>query len=173
MYQTLNYFISFPDSPTYYPKGRGRPSTLDLVLSHNLVDMSKPVVLNDLSSDHLPVIFDIRCSIVPSLVSNTTFCYTRANWPAFQSALNRCIDLTNPIITTLNDGPAIERAISFFSESIIAAKNAAVPKVEIHPYQVPNLPAHTKTLVCLRNRRRRHWMRTRDPLYNDIVESLN
>ena len=57
-----NFFIHFPDNFTFHPSGRGRPSTLDLALSNNLLDMTKPVALNELSSDHSPVLFDVSLS---------------------------------------------------------------------------------------------------------------
>ena len=47
------FFVNFPDSPSFIPTGRVKPSTLDLVLPNNIIDMSKPITMNVLSSDHL------------------------------------------------------------------------------------------------------------------------
>lgn len=70
------FFVNFPDSPSFIPTGRGKPSTLDLVLSNNTLDMSKPISLNELSSDHLPVVFDIKPSAATVPQRHTVFAPT-------------------------------------------------------------------------------------------------
>lgn len=169
-----NFFVHAPVLPTFHPTGRGQASTLDLVLSNNLVDMSIPRVSNDLSSDHLPVSFEIAAkpNHIDTAVS-TMYNYHRADWPKFQRVMNESLDLSAPIITELNDSDAVDTAIQFFSDVILRAENLAVPKMPIRTYSVPEISLHTKNLITLRNRRRRQWIRTRDPFYKCIVESLN
>lgn len=168
-----NFYIHAPDTSTFHPTGRGRSSTLDLTLSNNLMDMSKPVVHNELSSDHLPVTFTIDSRIPFMPAENTTYCYARANWPRFQRLVDDSFDLTAPIITELNDSTSVDAAIELFTNTILHAETQAVPKVPIRAYDAPEISHHTKNLICLRNRRRRQWIRTRDPFYKAIVESLN
>ncbi|KAL1404776.1 hypothetical protein pipiens_018716 [Culex pipiens pipiens] len=145
-----DFFIHAPLTHSYHPKGGRRPSTLDLVLSNNFVDMSSLTVVNDLSSDHLPVRFDV-----------------------FQRVLNEKIDLTSPLVTNLESPEAIDRCIAMFTSFIIEAESTAVPTAPVRSYKEAEFAKSTRRLVQLRNTRRRQWFRTRDPLLADIVEALN
>lgn len=74
-----NFFVHSPDDFTFHPAGRGRPSTLDLTLSNNLLDMTKPIALNELSSDHRPVLFDVSLSAPLVTLTPKFRCYARAD----------------------------------------------------------------------------------------------
>lgn len=167
------FFIHYPDTSTFHPRGRGRPSTLDLVISNNLLDMTKPSTINELSSDHFPVTFEIklRSAILPSLA--TYRCYSRADWQKFQQEVNSKIDLSNPSVTALNCEADVDRSIYSLNTIIQEAEVAAIPSVPSRPYQAAGISDDTKLLIRLRNVRRRQWMRTRDPFLGTIVESLN
>lgn len=169
----LGFYINYPDSPTFIPTGRGKPSTLDIVLSNNLVDMTKPVSHNELSSDHLPVTFEIKPSSDPEPAVDTIRCYARANWIAFQRIINAKLDLNDPIITDIHDEATIDAAIDHFKNVTLEAESAAVPVITPRPYEVASIPDETRFLIQLRNRRRRQWIRSRDPLLKEIVSSLN
>lgn len=93
---TSNFFIHYPDTYTYHPQGNRRPSTLDLVLSNNLVNMSPLTTINDLSSDHLPVVFTIELAAPFIQEAAMVPCYARANWTLFKSVLDSKIDLLSP-----------------------------------------------------------------------------
>lgn len=101
-----DFFVHAPLEHTYHPSGGRLPSTLDLVLSNNLVNMSSLTVINDLSSDHLPVRFDINISVPFNQTRYTTPCYSRANWQMFQRVLNEKIDLTSPLVSSLDSPEA-------------------------------------------------------------------
>ncbi|KXJ72203.1 hypothetical protein RP20_CCG018649 [Aedes albopictus] len=165
--------IHFPDSPTFVPSGRGNPSTLDIVLSNNLVNMSKPITLNELSSDHLPVCFEISLSAIPETITPTVRCYARANWPAFQRVVNARLDPIDPLFANIQDEDGVNAAVRCFKEVLLDAESIAVPAIAPRPYEVARLPDETKLLIQLRNRRRRQWMRTRDPMLKNIVLALN
>lgn len=167
------FTILFPDSPTFLPSGRGKPSTLDLVLSNNIIDMSKPIVVNDLSSDHLPVIFDIKPTTAATSPTNTVSCYARANWVTFQRAVNAKLDPTDPLFTDIQDGNGVNAALALFKIALLEAESVAVPQVVPRQYEIAQITDETKQLIRLRNTRRRQWMRTRDPLLKEIVSSLN
>lgn len=168
-----SFFIHFPDTHTYHPHGGRRPSTLDLVLSNNVVNMSSLVVVNELSSDHLPVKFNIEVTVPFIHDLPKTLCYKRANWQLFKSTLSDKIDLSSPLLTTIQDVNDIDRCVEFFSTSIIEAESVAVPRVAVKPYDEVELLESTRQLIRLRNQRRRQWFRTRDPFLLAIVESLN
>lgn len=168
-----NFFVHFPDSFTFCPYGRGRPSTLDLVLSNNLLDMTKPVTLNELSSDHLPVMFNISLIMPPEQTAPKFRCYARADWNRFKRELNTKLDLLNPAITSLDNFADVDGAIEFLSTTILEAEAVSVPEVRKRTYQTATISDHTRQLIALRNKRRRQWYRRRDPIYKEIVTSLN
>lgn len=165
--------INFPDSPTFIPAGRGSPSTLDIVLSNNLVNMSKPIVHNELSSDHLPVTFEISLSADPVANTATVRCYARADWLAFQRLINTKLCPNDPMFSNIRDENGVNTALNFFKDALLDAESFAVPLITPRPYDVAQIPDETKLLIQLRNRRRRQWMRTRDPMLKQIVLSLN
>lgn len=47
-----------PDSPTHYSDAGYRPDVLDIVLAHNINCAIQLSVLQDLTSDHNPVIIE-------------------------------------------------------------------------------------------------------------------
>ena len=115
---SADFFIHAPSSFTYYPQGGRRPSTLDIVLSNNLVDMSPLSAVNDLSSDHLPVRFDVDVSVPFQLSQPTTRCFSRANWQLYQRIVNEKIDLTSPLAVNMDSPAAINRCIDFFTTTL-------------------------------------------------------
>ena len=168
-----NFFIHAPPTFTYYPRGGRRPSTLDLVLSNNMVDMSSLSAMNELSSDHLPVCFKVDVSVPFDHAIPTTKCYARANWQLFQRSLNQNIDLTSPTVTSIDNAEAIDDCIQTFTNALAEAEEIAVPAVPVKRYDDVKLPDSTLQLIKLRNTRRRQWYRSRNPYLEPIVESLN
>lgn len=60
-----NNFVTAPADHTYCPVATNmRPSTIDLVLTDSLSSHSRPWVVNDFHSDHLPVRFDITMDVI-------------------------------------------------------------------------------------------------------------
>lgn len=56
-----NYIIRYPENPTHTPSIRtNRPSTIDLFLTNNNTITSRPKTIKDLSSDHDPVLLEIK-----------------------------------------------------------------------------------------------------------------
>lgn len=168
-----DFFIHAPNSFTYNPHNGRKPSTLDLVLSNNLVNMSALSVVNDLSSDHLPVRFDIDLVAPPNSVNLTSRCYARANWNLFKRLVNEKIDLTSAVVNNLNSPAAIDSSVQFLTTTLQEAEAVSVPNAPVKPYKDAKVSTSTRQLIQLRNTRRRQWMRTRDPLLLMIVESLN
>lgn len=161
--RNLGITIHVPDSHTYIPAGRGKPSTLDLTLSNNRFNLSVPKVVHDLSSDHLPVTFTVDVETPFTPTTQQYRCYNRADWICFQRHLDTKINLRDGIICTVDCPARIDEAIRFLSETISEAENKAVPLANYHQYQ-PTLPELVKQLIRLRNIRRRQYYRRRDPM---------
>lgn len=168
-----DFYIHAPKTPTYIPHHGRRPSTLDLVLSNNLVNMSSISVVNDLSSDHLPVCFTIDDSVPRNNATRTSRCYARSNWQLFKRLVNEKIDLTSTALPNLNSPMAIDTAIQLLTSTLTEAESSAVPMVTTRTYKGTKIPDSTRQIIQLRNTRRRQWIRSRDPLLSAIVESLN
>lgn len=168
-----NFFVHFPDAFTFHPSGRGRPSTLDLTLSNNLLDMTKPVALDELSSDHRPVLFDVSLSAPIELSAPKFRCYARADWSRFRREMNEKLDLLSPDVTNLNTEADVDAAIEILTMALLDAEAVSIPEIQRKPYQTATIPEETLQLISLRNMRRRQWYRRRDPIFSDIVSSLN
>lgn len=59
------FVVNSPNDPTLYP-ARGLPSIVDLALSKGIYRISNPISLNELSSDHLPISFEIPSNFTTS-----------------------------------------------------------------------------------------------------------
>ncbi|KAL9698830.1 hypothetical protein quinque_002271 [Culex quinquefasciatus] len=100
-------------------------------------------------------------------------CYARANWPSFQREVNAMLDLLNPEVTDLNTVAEVDAAVEFLTKTLLQAEAVSVPEVQQRSYHTATIPEDTRRLIALRNMRRRQWYRRRDPIYQDIVSSLN
>lgn len=134
-----SFFIHVPVKPTFHPRGRGRASTLDLVVSNNLVDMSISAVLNELSSDHLSVIFEIALSLTPIAKVNSVFNFHRADWVKSWRIVDDNFDLSAPIISEFNGTDSIDSAIVFFKSTIMREEGLTISKLPIRSYAVSEI----------------------------------
>lgn len=76
-------FLSHTDTPTYNPaSSRMSPSTIDLILTDGRIPSSSPRVVEQLSSDHYPIQFELNCSKGPK-IKKFSFNYSTANWEEF------------------------------------------------------------------------------------------
>jgi hypothetical protein len=66
---------------------------IDLVLTNGQHDISQPVALDQFSSDHLPVLFDVYFGSLSLNPQTKISSYKNANWPSFMSYLNQELDL--------------------------------------------------------------------------------
>nr|CAH7760526.1 unnamed protein product [Callosobruchus chinensis] len=53
----------YPDGPTHFPFNGSTPSVLDIALNKNVDNMSEISILNELSSDHSPIYFQLKYKI--------------------------------------------------------------------------------------------------------------
>ena len=119
-----NYTIFKPDEPTLYPYN-GNPSIVDFVVAKSFSHVSKIEVLNDLSSDHLPLMFSISGStnfLDPDVPLNLS----KVNWKKFC----RLVECQSLSICTgqLNSRNLIDSAVSSISTLITSALNCSAPK---------------------------------------------
>lgn len=117
---------------------------------------------SSISSDHSPVKLDISLQAKIGCTNNTT-----TNWTRYGELLART-DLILPSIKCTND---IDNEVDRLTRNIIeACEQASVPKLP-NSYK-ESIPRATKQLIRDKNKLRRSWQRTRDPLYKLEVNRL-
>ena len=146
-----------PDGPTLIPSV-GQPSVVDFVLSKEIYSIKDPKVLNDLSSDHMPIIFDIPLN-VSAHKDIRIFNFAKANWKGFKSQLSIESMKLDFLFPTLNSPHSIEKCISGLEKNIHEAMNKNIPKKLPYRFKYPysnDLHLMTKE----RNRLRKLFLNT-------------
>lgn len=165
-----HFVIHHPFTPTNFPpQSRANPSTIDLILSNSLHNISQPITHDNLNSDHLPVTFTIDCNATKQIVNKEYYSYNDANWIAYKMHINANTCLKNFRIESVAE---IDEAIIKLNSIILEAKNKAVPLKILRHDNLIKLPDHLKRLIRIRNSKRRIWQRTRLPEVNREYKHL-
>lgn len=125
-YNKCDFLINFPDTPTYVPvHNPNSTSYLDLVLFENSLNCSTPIAHTIMTSDHLPVSFDIFLENLPMsniLEPN----YYIANWHYYRKVLNNTLRIPDYNLLTVNPAE-IDLMIKIFERNIKMAQSLAIP----------------------------------------------
>lgn len=154
--QHSDYTITAPTTPTHFPTNqRYRPDILDLAL----VRVPYPTHitnLNELSSDHNPILLEIQCTPISSSPPITN---RFINWKKYNKILT---DLPTMTTQPNPDTHTIDSQINNLTYNITHAIEASVftPK---HKNHINSLPNEIQQEITDKNRLRREWQRTRDP----------
>ena len=162
--------IQGPNGHTLFPS-KGAPSIVDFVISKNVNGISSPIVVNELSSDHIPINFHIPNNI--TLTNNKkVFNFSKANWKKFRLSIDTQI-LSNHITDeTLKSITSINANLNSLNDIIEKASNASIPKKQ--PYAFRYLfSADILDLTRERNRQRNRFSRSLDPLDKRLLNALN
>lgn len=154
-----NYNIFAPSEPTHFHQQRG--DILDICVGHNYTDPITCHAVQDLDSDHLPVIFNILShNIKPSFFTTREQDH---NWNKYCDSL-LAATLTNP---TLDATPAITK----LTDNIQHALHASLFKRPKTNY-TSTLPPHICAIIRQRNRCRKLYRQTGYPPYKKEAEDL-
>ncbi|GFY26328.1 probable RNA-directed DNA polymerase from transposon X-element [Trichonephila clavipes] len=151
--------IIAPDTPTHF--NHNAPSTvIDIGFAANF-SHSNVFTVNELSSDHNPVIFDFvtNCQLPPLLQTLKT-----TNWIKFQEIPHYNMP-GNPTIDNL------DQAVQNFSNIVSDAINTST-STRISKTSHLRLPINIRELIKTKNRFRKLWNNTRYPLYKREVNAL-
>lgn len=119
--------IAHTDNPTYVPpSSRSSPSNIDLVLSNVPTLISHPIVVYELSSDHLPVKFNL--SVNNHHFPNLVWDYANTKWDGFKKCLTNSLKNMSYNLEGLNTTDNINKNIEFLSNQISKAVRDSVPK---------------------------------------------
>ncbi|KAG5675613.1 hypothetical protein PVAND_005504 [Polypedilum vanderplanki] len=163
-----NYTIHPPDGPTLY-SSRGTLSVVDFVISKALPGVNGPKVINELSSDHLPLTFSIP--VASSQVSQHTFFHwPKANWKKFRAQLNCKVPELASL--DLSSCDAIDCAIDAVTVAINDAASSSIPRKAPYRFRFP-FSDHLHRLTRERNRYRQQFRATQRPEFRSLVNQLN
>jgi hypothetical protein len=165
-----SFSINSPDYPTLFPSV-GKPSTVDLALSKCLSGISNLKVINDLSSDHLPILFDI--SSFKSISSkNQIFDYSRANWKLFREEILLNLNFNDCIQSDLDSTKKIDDYIEDLNELVLKSANRHIPLKNAYYFRYP----HSQSIEILkknRNHYRNLYKRTNNNAFKSMTNQLN
>ena len=156
----VDYVSSGPDTPTPNPYNPlATPDVLDIVVTKNLTSPVYLTLCSALSSDHLPVLIDTMCcSSFQHPPDRPDF--RRTDWANSQTHLEDQI----PFDPELHDGMTIDKRGENFSGAALKALAASTLKRRPRADPRPPIPAGIQDEICLKNRLRKQWQVTRDPL---------
>ena len=177
-----SFTISYPSDPTYCPNSKFKtPAIIDLMLSNNVVNNTRPFVKNIMSSDHVPVFLRIQLTEHRRhSPQQTKPDYSRTNWQQFRTNLNKNINgnlrhiLEND--NTLLDVDEVDEAIDVLTEATHSALENSTPAVKIGRSGI-RISEDIRKTIKTRNYFRRRWQRNRresDLLkYKEMVKLVN
>jgi Reverse transcriptase (RNA-dependent DNA polymerase)/Endonuclease-reverse transcriptase len=154
--ESHHYIITAPDTPTHFPDNhRHNPDVLDVAILKLTNFQFQITNLNELSSDHNPILLDIN-PFSPRMFPNNNK-KVIINWKRFSNHLFDSISNPNPIITskTQLDSAAKDLAIHFQN----AIKNNSLT-IDTESRE---LPINIQIALAKKRRLRRVWQHTRDP----------
>ena len=163
----LNYRIFKPNEPTLYPYN-GVPSTVDFVVAKNFNAISQIKVLNELSSDHLPLLFSVFGPSLRNDVDSVNL--SKVDWPKFIRLVNAdCHTLLSADVSSQN---SIDCLVDSITSSILNALSSSAPKKKVFLLRYKFSPA-VSLLIKNRNHFRNLYKRSRDPSFKSSMNLLN
>lgn len=158
--------ILFPNSPTFLSQRKGTTSTLDIALT-NISSLLEPTVYTELSSDHYPVLYKLYERSETAMVQGKLN-YRTTNWRLYRTILLNNVTL-DPVLNSAKD---INECFSDLQrKTIFAIENSTRRSISNHT--TIELDIFTKSLIRLRNIRRRQYQRLRLPALKVEVNRLN
>lgn len=115
------------DEPTLFPTNGGLPSTVDIALLQNIYFHTDIEALNDLDSDHLPLVLTLSSGDnFPLKVPKLRLNYSKADWKGFRTSLQDNLVME----TKLTTGADVDVAVSNLTKLINSTMSRYIPKVE-------------------------------------------
>lgn len=166
--QQRHGFIMWSPVENTFIGGRGNPSIIDVVITNSIKITERPVVLNELPSDHCPVLLVLKTTPerrCPKLVPN----YHRANWQVYQEFIEGRMD---SVTINMNTPADIDGCVEQFTRVISDADEQAVPRTVHTPHGL-ELSDEILHLIRRRNALKRRWSRSRLPNIRTEIGELN
>lgn len=149
--------VAAPLEPTLYPpRLNALPDVIDVFLLKDLMYQYDMYVTDDLSSDHVPVIFEI--STTPASREPPRGLQVRTDWGLYGHLLVEQLTVPPPANTTNELDMFVSEMQTTLSEALVAASRPAPPRNTRSA-----LPPNLRAAIGKRRRLRRIWQRTRHP----------
>lgn len=155
--------------PTYWPTDQDRkPDLLDFFITRAIgVNYVEVTGIEDLSSDHIPVLLELSATVLRKKVRHTlTNKFT--DWDLFRTKIDESIDLKIRLKTTAE----LEQRSQQFINLIRKAAMETTPSLKEETRAV-SYPLEVKKLINKRRRARRIWHRTHNPMDKTLFNRLN
>ncbi|GJQ66382.1 hypothetical protein Trydic_g8491 [Trypoxylus dichotomus] len=159
----FNLVVDASIEPTIYPHN-GQPNVLDIVVMKNVNHFHQLTVLNELSSDHNPVLLQLG---QPAPEEEDTPTRHSVSWPAFTDHLSNNM---GPI-ERIEDVTQLEAAVQTVTDRVLESVQYATNIIPIHDDRA-FIPREIRDLIRQKNRLRRRWQRTLDPAYKAEYNDL-
>jgi hypothetical protein len=155
------FVVHFPPSHTRIPLNcRQNPSTLDIVLTNGQHDLENIHVKTELSSDHLPVMFEVATNIHRELPDHFIFNYREADWNNFHAHLDANLNLEFSLDRIENESQ-VENMIKKFTDTVMNARLSTIPLVRPYRHSLPLTP-EIKSAITYKNTLRRIAQRSKN-----------
>jgi len=146
-----NYSISAPDSPTHYPSRlNALPDVLDIFLHHTSLNVSDVVTLDELNSDHNPVLLTVDSALPAQILNRPSDKEVR--WDAYREYL-KPINFPSDEYHSID---ALETGIEAFSNTLVSARRTGeVNRPQEALQHFPDL----SDLIVEKRQARRRWQK--------------
>ena len=163
----------FPIQPTYYPdNSRHTPDVLDFFISKHASDLcSAPSVLDELSSDHHPVVIELSDS--PPKIQVGSLIKQPFDWKAYTDTINELTDLQIPLKTPQD----VDKAVTRLTRNIqTAASLSSSTGIRTNMRKNSGTSQRVQQLLTIKRACKRRWKNTRYPphkiAYNRATREL-
>ena len=163
----LHFQIVAPTEPTYYcDRVNVMPSVLDLSLVKNIPYYFYAESVDDLSSDHNPVIYVLGHKL---LYENKKLIYNfrEADWKKYRSIIDQKI-LINPVINCPAD---IDSLVEQFQQTITESARQSIPLVR--PKKSKQLPIQILVIIKIRNIIKKKYQLLREVSIKILLKNAN
>lgn len=159
-----NCTIIYPEEPTHYSENGTTSTTIDIGIIKNIAKIPKITVINELNSDHTPVLITLK-SQYKSINNRKERDYDKANWKKFKKLLHNKTKITNRINTT----EQLEAEVQKLTQNIQNSINNTIP-IKTHKQIQDRFPPEIIQKITERNRTRKKWQITRNGIYKENMQ---
>lgn len=145
--ETGEIYAFVPTEYTRYDPAGRQPSTIDIAITtpDNADLISDIKVLEDIGSDHRPVLFTTTLQVeAPRSSAPPAPNFEKADWRLFKSTVTSAMPNAPDIKPT---APSMVNAAIFMTETIDEADKVAIPRRKPGGYKQRELPAHILALI--------------------------
>lgn len=146
--------IMYPSNHTHFPTNGSQPTTIDIIVNKNVVDITEPETLQDLDSDHDPLIMKLSHQVLNDTTRQAVI-WKKVNWADFRDTLDRHIDINSTISTPTQ----IEDELEKLTDAVHTAQKRHCKKIIIKTTK-DKLPARILEMIREKRRARKRWQRT-------------